>query len=543
MKKTLVTMLALILTLCFCMSATADTATPVNLPDLPLVDEPVELSVLMQRYDGAESYDKFWFWKWCEEYTGIHFNVIEYDAQVFEEKANLLFTTGEIPDMLIYIGNYLNNTRVVQYGAEEGLLMPLEDLIEQYAPNVKTVFDANPDLKVLSTCNDGHIYTLPNYGTEVYNGARSYINQTWLTNLGLEVPTTIEEFYDVLVAFKEQDANGNGDPSDEIPWGGFWDENGQPSCTMLFTAYGMPVSGEQILYLDDENQVHLPGYEDNYYYYLQMANKMWTNGLIDEDIFTQDRTAARAKSTIDRVGYTCEDSTALLSGSEEAMLNWVGLGALTSEVNDTRMWNQSGTASSGKFALSSTCSNPEAAMKFVDMFFTLEASVFFQWGPQKDSEEALGYEGWYLDENGAFDWDYPAGYENAGSWVYRLSIILPMASKPGSSEYFEAVPTVYGMPYTMDTAGVHFRAEYDKYLPYATGYMPEVYLSAEEVERKNEIVTTLNTFMASMEKKFITGAEALTEESFEAYREELRKQGVEEYIEMHQNAYNAMIGA
>lgn len=44
-----------------------------------------------------------------------------------------------------------------------------------------------------------------------------YINTKWLENLGLEMPTTLEEPHSVLVAFKEQDANGNGDPTTKSP--------------------------------------------------------------------------------------------------------------------------------------------------------------------------------------------------------------------------------------------------------------------------------------------------------------------------------------
>lgn len=541
MKRTMLPVLAFVLAFLCATSAWAETATPLKLPDMPLVEEKVELSILTRRYDGAESYDKMWFWKWMEAFTGIIPKVTEYDNQVFPEKANLLFASGSIPDVMLYVGNYLTNARVVEYGMTEGLLMPLNDLIENHAPNIKAVFDAYPELRTMSTCVDGNIYTLPSYGTEIYNTTRSFINKRWLDNLNLEVPTTIEELYDVLVAFKEQDANGNGDASDEIPLGGAWDIPGSQTTGALFlTAFGLCVTNESQMYLDD-GVVKLAGYENNYFEYLRFVNKMYENGLLDEDIFTQNRTASRAKTNNDLVGCAADDSTMYLSGSEDTMHNWIGLGALTSAVNDKRMWPGAETANPGRFAISKTCSNPIAAIKLADMFFTQEASVFFQWGAQKGSKEALGYEGWYLDENGSFAFDFPEGYDS--SWVYRLSIILPMASKVGSSEYFDACPNVYGFDFVLDKGGIHFRKEMDRYLGYRQERLPQVYLTAEQTDRQSEIVSVLDTYMASMEKKFITGAEQLTEESFEAYRQTLRDLGVEEYIQMHQEAYNAMTGA
>ena len=544
MKKILIFLSTLLLAFAMCFNATAsDTTTPLRLPDMPLVDTPTELSALIRRYDGAQEADKQWFWKWCETCAGIKFNVTEYDAQVFTEKANLSFTSGDIPDVLVFIGDFLNNDNVVKYGMEEGLLMPLNDLIEEYAPNIKTVLDTNPDLKTLITCIDGNIYTLPKYKSEIYMTTRSYINNRWLENLELSVPTTIDEFYDVLVAFKENDANGNGDPSDEIPFGGYWDwdpaNKSIGNSTLLLNAFGLNSNGEEELFLDGDT-VKLSGYEDNYYDYLKFANKIYSEGLVDEDIFTQDRTAARAKSTNDKVGYTTEDATVYITGSVDTMYDWVGLGGLTSDVNDERMWPSAITASAGMFALSANCSDPVAAIKFADIFFTQEASVFFRWGPQKDSEQALGYEGWYLDENGAFTYDYPEGYNN--TWLYRVSMIMPMSGTPGSNEYPIACPNVYGFPYATDAGGIHFREEMDKYLIYGKPSLPEAYLTEDEVERVNEILSPLTTYMASMEKKFITGALELTEETFEDYRNTLKSLNVDEYISIYQTAYDAVTG-
>ena len=66
---------------------------------------------------------------------------------------------------------------------------------------------------------DGTIYTLPqvNSGAELRVARKLFINKKWLENVNMEVPTTTEELYQLLKAFKEQDANGNGDPNDEIP--------------------------------------------------------------------------------------------------------------------------------------------------------------------------------------------------------------------------------------------------------------------------------------------------------------------------------------
>ncbi|MFS6554331.1 hypothetical protein VPJ68_02290, partial [Parabacteroides distasonis] len=103
--------------------------------------------------------------------------------------------------------------------SRNGILIPLNDLIAEHAPNIQALFKKYPALEAMCTSSDGNIYALAGWWGDIndYVPDYLYIRQDWLDNLGLEMPHTIDELYDVLTAFKEQDANGNGDPSDEIP--------------------------------------------------------------------------------------------------------------------------------------------------------------------------------------------------------------------------------------------------------------------------------------------------------------------------------------
>lgn len=73
-------------------------------------------------------------------------------------------------------------------------------------------------MKAFCSTSDGHIYGLPRLRVDMTDRlTRSFVNKVWLENLGLEVPTTIDEYYEFSQHFKNQDANGNGDTNDEIP--------------------------------------------------------------------------------------------------------------------------------------------------------------------------------------------------------------------------------------------------------------------------------------------------------------------------------------
>ena len=104
----------------------------------------------------------------------------------------------------------------------QGYILPLNEYLDNSSVGYAAAFEKLPGLRDYITTPDGNIYSLPNVdgSLHVQYNMKLWINTTWLENLGLEMPTTTEEFYDVLKAFKEQDANGNGDPDDEIPLSG-----------------------------------------------------------------------------------------------------------------------------------------------------------------------------------------------------------------------------------------------------------------------------------------------------------------------------------
>lgn len=122
----------------------------------------------------------------------------------------------------MFFGANFTDTELMKYGAD-GTIIPLNDLIDKHMPNLKALFDKRPDIKAIVTAPDGNIYSLP-AGEELGTGQEDigsnpdflYINQDWLKKLGLNMPTTLQEYHDVLLAFKTKDPNGNG-KADEIP--------------------------------------------------------------------------------------------------------------------------------------------------------------------------------------------------------------------------------------------------------------------------------------------------------------------------------------
>lgn len=151
----------------------------------------------------------------ARELSGINITIDPLIPWVdYNQKMNLLFAGGDLPDLLQTQG--INKAEVAP-AVDRGVLLPLNDLIEQYGPNIKKNIPEEA-WKSPKVSKDGKIYGIPQR-IFVKNDNVVYLRKDWLDALNLEVPKTVEEYINVLRAFKDGDPNGNGQ-ADEIPVSG-----------------------------------------------------------------------------------------------------------------------------------------------------------------------------------------------------------------------------------------------------------------------------------------------------------------------------------
>ncbi|HEU5139913.1 MAG TPA: extracellular solute-binding protein, partial [Bacillales bacterium] len=217
---------------------TAEPSENFHATGFPVVDEKITLTVKggYNQTNGAKWNEKKLI-QMMEEKTNVHADWQLTPDQGWGDKQNLLLAGGDLPDVMLN----LNLGNITKYGAQ-GALIPLEGLIKKYAPNLSRIFKEYPEVRRLVTSPDGHIYILPRVDmspVEISPGNNLWINKEWLKNVGMEMPTTTAEFKQVLQAFKTKDANGNGDPNDEIPFSFIWGDSGGRSNNGLVGAiYG-----------------------------------------------------------------------------------------------------------------------------------------------------------------------------------------------------------------------------------------------------------------------------------------------------------------
>lgn len=223
------------------------------------------------------------------------------------EKGALL-AGGDIPDILIG-PNVITDADFAQF---TGLFQDLTELISTGGTNIQQMFTEKPETKLIATQLDGKIYGLPKYQRFWPDTvSRQYINKQWLDNLGLKEPTNWDELYNVLLAFKEKDANGDGDVNDEIPMDfapvgttGF----GYFQPQILLGSLGITLtdsSGQG--YFTEGGQIKNYFVDDRYKQFVEFMNKCWQAGLINPEAFTQDyskfQSVARGSGTKRRSAF------------------------------------------------------------------------------------------------------------------------------------------------------------------------------------------------------------------------------------------------
>lgn len=151
-----------------------------------------------------------------EEKTNVHIEWTQ--SQEYVTDLNLMLASDEDVDLWLCP----LSTDQVNLMVEAGRLMPLNDLIEQYAPNISRILEERPDLKANLTATDGNIYTLfqTDVGVHMPNRRKMFVKADWLEAYravaGEKAPSTWKEFEEMLVFFRDNDMNGNGE-KDEIP--------------------------------------------------------------------------------------------------------------------------------------------------------------------------------------------------------------------------------------------------------------------------------------------------------------------------------------
>lgn len=489
---------------------------------LPIVGKPVTLRAAVRKTVTHGDFSQMQTFQDLERATNIRFEWDQIPNETYTEKKKWMFLNGELPDVFF---SGLTSSDVVRYGSQ-GLLIPLEELIDKYAPNIKKVFDAYPEVRKASTTPDGHIYSLAFMEANDYMVYRNHlaINREWLDKLGLEVPTTTDELYRVLQAFKERDPNGNG-KRDEIPLASLYGGINQ-NFHALFNAFGVRNPDGSKLAVKD-NSVRYEPVQPEYKDAIKYIHKLYAEQLIDPETFTQDAKRFVAKGSASEIVYG--SFTAFLGnvelGSLERLKRYTFVPPLTGPNGDRTWRRQDNRITPNMFSITSANQYPESTMRLIDAM-NEEDTAFQLWrGPygshiRKDSDGKIRQN------------PLPERKTVLEAWIGEAA---PYNSVP---LYF--TKTMMGN-YVLDETSSLRNEAYKLYKPYIVSeeetYPQYIYYTVGQLQQLQTLDADIQSYQSAMEAKWII--EGGIDEEWDRYIAELDKMGLDRKIRIHQDAYDA----
>lgn len=246
-----------------------------NAEGLPILKEKQTFQIAIQQQSATHPAMNKEIVKEIEEATNVHIEWIEIPTASWKEKTNLMFASEDLPDA------FASEVSTSLYYEQ---LAVLDEMIVEYAPNVQKMIE-RPGYNTALQGPDGKIHQLPG-GDESYHNQMDkthWINAVWLEKLGLQMPTTTDEYYEVLKAFKTQDPNGNGE-ADEIPLTFNGISTWATGMGDLIGPFGVVENSKHIIV--EEGKAVFPATQESYYEALKWMNKLFVEGLIDQEAFS-----------------------------------------------------------------------------------------------------------------------------------------------------------------------------------------------------------------------------------------------------------------
>lgn len=486
-------------------STNAPSDAPAEDKGSKITDDPKELTIHMH-YGNRFAYDDNWsIFKKAAELTNISLKgITPTTGSNSGEMGNLMLAAGKLPDIIhMYFA-------VADEWGPDGVLIDLKDLVEEHAPNIKKMLDEDPRLRTFATATDGNMYFIPspNRGT-VSKGWM--IRQDWLDEVGLPIPTTYEDFYNTLKAFKEKDPK-------RYPYIG----RGEDPLKDLMIFWGVPGGSLSTNFKAVDGKVTYMPYTTNFKEAVQNVAKWYKEGLIDKEIFTRGP-QSREIMFGENLGGVTHDFMQSTAGFNDSLKDKVpGFHivpmAPPQDVNGNHV---EGSASNFYFphgwGISSQSKNAVEAIKYFDFWFSEEGKMLSTYGVEGET---------YTINNGELDLTDSVKDGNILENLYKVGAQLefPHESDPDFVRF-----TTQGEA----LKGLNMYAENN----YMMEQFPPLKFSADEKKRFDELSAAIGTYVNEQFQKWIMGAQVLDDAVWDAFVRELDKLGVEEYTKLAEVSY------
>ena len=435
------------------------------------------------------------------------------------EQFNLMVADGNLPDVIErgWVNAYPGGP---EKAISDGVIIALNDVIDQYCPNLKKYLSENPDIDRMVKTDNGTYFAFPFIRGEdgLCYTVGSFIRKDWLDDLGMEVPTTIDEWHDVLVAFKEQ--KGAVAPLC------FDNANFKFSNPFAF-AYGVGMSSSKFILGDNGEVVYAPA-QEGWKEYLTTMHQWYEEGLIDADIATLTGDQVTAKMTTDQagasVGWAASRMQLFMTTAQQENPDYLLVPAPqpAAKAGETAeyAYKENNFPDVGA-AITASCENVELAARFLDYGYSEEGHNLFNFGT----------------EGVSYNWE-------GDTAVYTETITNNEDGWPIAQALAKYIRANYNGPFVQDMNYLeqYLQLETAKLCPSTWGVetakehtLPPITPTEEESKELATITNEMDTYVEEMMLKFIFGTESL--DNWDTYIQTLEGMNLQRAVEIEKAAY------
>ncbi len=508
----------------------------------PIATEEITLKFVVPQTPNIADYSTNTFTLWLEEMSGCKLEFDQYPMQSMEEKVQLsLASFTDLPDAYLGLpksGSSIFNTgNVIRYGTD-GQLIPLNDLIETYGVEMKRVFEEYSDgitLEQMMTSADGNIYYAPSLvvGKISMFPNKLWLNENWLNKLNLEKPTTTDELYNVLKAFKEQDPNGNN-KADEIPLVGTDQDYFYAPVNYLLGSFVENNPKVNRLIVDDAGKLEYAPISDGWREGMKYVNTLTKDGLLSTLSFTQQ--LENLKQIVNDPNDICGGFVALglnqvIAAGDEVGERYVGVTPVAGP-DGVRLATHNPPIPAGAGVITSSSKYPEVVYRIFDLMLSDEGARRARYG-----EEGVD---WVFPETGELD-----RFGNQGT----IKVLVDNWGKPqnkiwwGLNPYINdkyndgAVAESYSL---VEQKNGITSIEYLDYVPKST--VGILIYSGDDIARANELSVTLDDYVKQTIARFAVGElDPNKDDDWNKYLKEYDAIGLDEFMTIAQKTYDSMM--
>lgn len=424
---------------------------------------------------------------------------------------NLMLSSGSLPDIIAYerVSDFEN------LGMEGGLI-PLEDLIDKYAPNLKKFFEENPRYKKDAIAADGHIYIIPNYN-DYFNLKTTqgyYIRKDWLKKLNLKEPKTVDELYKTLVAFRDKDPNGNG-KKDEVP---LFLRGNITRKIMMGLADIFKVS---VVWYDDKGMPKFGPAQQEYKEAMIQLAKWYKEGLIDKEVFTRGMGSRDYMLSNDLGGFTNDWFSSTGSYNDKLASKIPGFDfsvMLPPEYKGNNKTLFVRPTYMGGWGITSSAKNPIELIKYFDFWYSEAGRRLWNFGVEGQDYNMVDGKPVFTDKILKDpEGKNPLAVLRATGAQYRLGMFQDAEAEKQLSGQNEAVDLYINSNVIQED-------------------LPVLKYTKEEAKEFLKIDTQLRTYTEEMTQKWILGVSDV-EKDWDNYIKRLNEIGLNRAQEIQKTAY------